>query len=94
MDENLKDKVTARLSFFMLCAVCVQIEYHNMEIMEQMDISALILWEGCIPYDLMDTEDSISEDLKSTGSDTVWVRLPPVLPNILGIPSIKPQYMG
>jgi len=37
MDENLKDRVAGRLSFFMLCAVCVQIEYHNMEIIDAVD---------------------------------------------------------
>ena len=33
-------------------------------------------------------------DLKSPGGNTVWVRPPPALPNILGISSIGPQYMG
>ena len=33
-------------------------------------------------------------DLKSPGGNTVWVRPPPALPNILGIPSTEPQYMG
>jgi len=51
-----------------------------MEIMEQVDILALILWEGWIPTTLMDTIDSISEDLKSPGGNTVWVRSPPALP--------------
>ena len=37
MDENLKDRDAGRLSFFMLCAVCVQIEYHNMEIIDAVD---------------------------------------------------------
>ncbi len=31
------DRVAGRLSFFMLCAVCVQIEYHNMEIIDAVD---------------------------------------------------------
>ena len=38
IDENLKDRDAARLSFFMLCAVCVQIEYHNMEIIDTVDM--------------------------------------------------------
>ena len=42
MDENLKDRDAGRLSFFMLCAVCVQIEYHNMEIIDPMDKIASI----------------------------------------------------
>ena len=42
----------------------------------------------------METVDVDYEDLKSPGSNTVWVRPPPALPNILGIPSIEPQYMG
>jgi hypothetical protein len=37
MDENLKDRDAGRLSFFMLCAVYVQIEYHNMEIIDAVD---------------------------------------------------------
>ena len=37
MDENLKDGDAGRLSFFMLCAVNVQIEYHNMEIIDAVD---------------------------------------------------------
>jgi hypothetical protein len=37
MDENLKDRNAGRSSFFMLCAVCVQIEYHNMEIIDAVD---------------------------------------------------------
>jgi hypothetical protein len=31
------DRVAGRLSSFMLCAVCVQIEYHNMEIIDAVD---------------------------------------------------------
>ena len=42
MDENLKDRVAGRLSFFMLCAVCVQIEYHTMEIIDAVDKIATI----------------------------------------------------
>jgi len=37
MDENLKDRDAGHLSFFMLCAVCVQFEYHNMEIIDAVD---------------------------------------------------------
>jgi len=37
MDENLKDRDAGRLSFFMLCAVCMQIEYHTMEIIDTVD---------------------------------------------------------
>ncbi|MBE9474735.1 MAG: hypothetical protein IMY85_07565 [Chloroflexi bacterium] len=37
MDENLKDRDAGRPSFFMLCAVCVQIGYHNMEIIDAVD---------------------------------------------------------
>ena len=36
--ENLKDRDAGRLSFFMLCAICVQIEYYNMEIIDTVDI--------------------------------------------------------
>jgi hypothetical protein len=37
MDENLKDRDAGRFSFFMLCAVYVQIEYYNMEIIDAVD---------------------------------------------------------
>jgi hypothetical protein len=51
-----------------------------MEIMEQVDIFVLFLWEGWMPNALMDTMDFLYEDLKSPGSNTVWVRPPPALP--------------
>ena len=38
MDENLKDKDASRLFLIMLCAVCVQIEYYNMEIIDTVDM--------------------------------------------------------
>jgi hypothetical protein len=31
------DRAAGSPSFFMLCAVCVQIEYYNMEIIDTMD---------------------------------------------------------
>ena len=34
---SLMDRVASRPSFFMLCAVCVQIEYYNMEIIDAVD---------------------------------------------------------
>ena len=37
MIENLKDRDAGRLTSFMLCAVCVQIGYHNMEIIDAVD---------------------------------------------------------
>jgi hypothetical protein len=33
----LMDRFADRLSFIMLCAVCVQIEYNNMEIIDTVD---------------------------------------------------------
>jgi hypothetical protein len=39
----LMDRVAGRLSSFMLCAVCVQIEYHNMEIIDA-------VWTKLSPY--------------------------------------------
>ena len=37
LDENHKDRDAGRFSFFKLCAVCVQIEYHNMEVIDAVD---------------------------------------------------------
>ena len=43
MDENLKDRVADRNSFFMPGADLVQIEHHSMEIMDTVDNQASIL---------------------------------------------------
>ncbi|UCF27408.1 MAG: hypothetical protein JSW42_12325 [Chloroflexota bacterium] len=73
------DKVAARLSFFMLCAVCVQIEYYNMEIINTVDMFVTRFGAGETQYYHIETVDAASKDLKSPGGNTLWVRLPPAL---------------
>ena len=43
MDENYKDRVAGRLSFFMIGAVLVQMEHQGMEIIDTVDNHASIL---------------------------------------------------
>ena len=79
------DRVTDRPSPFMQvyqCAVCMQIGYYNMEIIDAVDINSPTYDTAWTQYHFIDMVDVDHEDLKSPGSNTVWVRPPPVLPDL------------
>jgi hypothetical protein len=68
-----------------------------MEIIDLVDIYFLRLGIRKTPNDLMDKVDKASEDLKSPGGNTVWVRPPPALSYLrcLGVLSRKTRnYRG
>ena len=76
------DRAAGSPSFFMLCAVCVQIEYYNMEIIDAVDKIVTIYGTAKTQCYHIETVDVDYEDLKSPGSNTVWVRPPPALPDL------------